>query len=106
MHRSDNSRESTKTSGLRTAAFPDETHSGNSDDKGYVIRENGSTDGDITNIRQNDIDPGAIPWTTYIAWPSQNVSGEADMDLMTSLPAALWGRMEAARRMYASCEGK
>ena len=106
VHRSDNSRESTKTSGLRTAAFTDEAHSGDSDDKGYVIRDNGSTDGDITIIRRNNIDPGAIPWTTYIAWPSQNVSREEDMNLMTSLPAALWDRMEAARRMYASCEGK
>ena len=106
VHRSDKSGESTKTSGLRTAAFPDEAHSRNKDDKSYVIKENASTEGDVTVIRRNNVDPGAVPWTTYIPWPSQNASREADMDLMTSLPAALWDRMEAARRTYVPCKGK
>ena len=64
-----------------------------------------STKDEIKVIRDSD-EPLGIPWTTYIPWPSRDTLRDTDTDLMTSLPDALWERMETIRGARTPCKGK
>ena len=59
---------------------------------------------EIKVIRNSD-EPLGVPWTTYIPWPSQDTLRNTDTDLMTSLPEALWERMETVRGAHVLYKG-